>query len=114
MSPNIEDRYAHFLQRLLDKQAMLLEDEAIHLQSDEAMELDQSKVGRLSRMDAMQMQAMSQATEERRKVELEKIKSALQRIENKDYGYCIKCGEDIAEARLEVDPAAPTCIDCAK
>jgi hypothetical protein len=70
VSPPIEERYEHFLQLLLEKQKMLLEDEAIHLASNETVELDQSKVGRLSRMDAMQMQAMSQATEERRKIEL--------------------------------------------
>lgn len=75
--------------------------------------LDQQSVGRLSRMDAMQQQAMAQATERQRAGEIARIKSALQRLEDGDYGYCIECGEEIAEKRLEIDPAATHCIKCA-
>ena len=49
-----------------------------------AVELDQAKVGRLSRMDALQMQAMAQAADRRRALELQKIKSALDRIDSGD------------------------------
>lgn len=79
-----------------------------------AVELDQTKVGRLSRMDAMQAQAMAVETERRRKVELDRIGAALKRIEDGTYGECVACGEDIDLKRLELDPAVPTCIDCAR
>ena len=79
-----------------------------------AVELDQTKVGRLSRMDAMQAQAMAVETERRRKVELDRIGAALDRIEDGTYGECVACGEDIELKRLELDPAVPTCIDCAR
>jgi DnaK suppressor protein len=75
--------------------------------------LDQSSVGRLSRMDAMQSQAMAQETARRRKVQLVRIKAALERIEEGEYGYCAVCDEDINIKRLEVDPAAPFCVSCA-
>ena len=78
------------------------------------VELDQSKVGRLSRMDAMQQQAMAQATARRNELEQERIQMALKRLESGDYGYCVKCEEEIAEGRLRVDPAALVCIDCAR
>ncbi|MBN2426743.1 MAG: TraR/DksA C4-type zinc finger protein [Deltaproteobacteria bacterium] len=78
------------------------------------VELDQSKVGRLSRMDAMQQQAMAQATTRRNELEQERIQMALKRLESGDYGYCVKCEEEIAEARLRVDPATLVCIDCAR
>ena len=52
-------------------------------------------------------------TKRRRELELTKIKSALLRIENEEYGYCLKCDEDISEKRLDIDPAATLCIDCA-
>ncbi len=83
--------------------------------SDDAkpVELDQQKVGRLSRMDAMQVQAMSAETGRRRNVQLERVSSALERIKTNNYGECVKCGEDIAEQRLEADPAAPLCLQCA-
>ena len=78
------------------------------------VELDQSRVGRLSRMDALQSQAMSVETERRRQVELRRIEAALGRIEDGDYGFCVGCGEAIALKRLEFDPTTPICIDCAE
>ena len=78
------------------------------------VELDQSCVGRLSRMDAMQQQAMAQATTRRTEVEKQRIQTALSRMRSGDYGYCVKCDEDISEGRLRVDPATLVCIDCAR
>ncbi len=78
------------------------------------VELDQSRVGRLSRMDALQSQAMSVETDRRRKVELQQIAAALSRIEDGDYGYCVNCGEAIASKRLALNPTTPVCIDCAQ
>lgn len=78
------------------------------------VELDQARLGRLSRMDALQQQAMSQATSRLSDVESTRIKAALERIRSREYGYCVICGEDIAEARLRVDPSVPNCIVCAE
>ncbi len=82
-------------------------------ESRAAVELDQTRVGRLSRMDAMQGQAMAQATEARRQQEVRRIYAALQRLADGEYGACVQCGEEIAPKRLALDPAVPTCIDCA-
>jgi DnaK suppressor protein len=78
-----------------------------------AVDLDQARIGRLSRMDAIQQQAMAQDAERRRRQELHRIEAALKRLEVDDYGYCLACGEPIAAARLELDPAATHCVDCA-
>jgi DnaK suppressor protein len=78
------------------------------------VELDQTKVGRLSRMDAMQQQAMAQASARRTELEAQRIRTALDRLRSGDYGYCMKCEEEIAEGRLRVDPATLICIDCAR
>lgn len=80
---------------------------------DQAVELDQSKVGRLSRMDALQQQAMLDATRIRTQHERVRIQSALSRIEQGEYGRCVQCDEPIAPGRLNFDPATPLCIDCA-
>lgn len=77
------------------------------------VQLDQQKVGRLSRMDAMQMQAMAKAEDERARILLKQIEAALARIERGTYGLCARCGEDIASARLEAAPATPFCQACA-
>lgn len=77
------------------------------------VELDQTSVGRLSRIDAMQVQAMALANQRRRQSELQRVKAALDRIDTDDFGYCQMCGEPIAPARLEHNPAVATCISCA-
>ena len=76
-------------------------------------ELDQQRIGRLSRMDAMRQQAMEDETGRRREKELHRIASALDRLESEDFGYCTACDEPIAFKRLENDPATPLCISCA-
>ena len=101
-------------QRLLQRQSELLELADVSESAAETVDLDQSKVGRLSRMDAMQAQAMSVETNRRRVLELAKIKAALSRIANDEYGFCIHCDESIAFKRLEIDPAATMCIKCAE
>ena len=86
---------------------------AEHQGDRQPLELDQTRIGRLSRMDALQMQAMSRETDRRRGVEIGKIDKALGRLAAGDYGYCVNCGEEIALERLEFDPATLICIDCA-
>lgn len=78
------------------------------------LELDQSRVGRLSRMDAMQQQAMTQAAARLAAREEQRIRTALNRMAAGDYGYCMHCDEEIAEGRLQVDPSVLTCIACAR
>jgi DnaK suppressor protein len=82
-------------------------------ESSQVVELDQAKVGRLTRMDAMQAQAMAQATGQRREQMLRKIEAALSRIDNNDFGVCRVCAEPIPIQRLKIDPTATRCVDCA-
>ena len=77
------------------------------------VELDQQSVGRLSRQDSLQVQAMAKAADARRSAELRRIEAALKRVSEDEYGYCVTCGEDIARKRLELDPASPLCVTCA-
>lgn len=82
-------------------------------QARETVALDQQSVGRLSRMDALQQQAMAQATERHRAAEITRIDKALIRMDEGEYGICENCGEEIAAKRLEIDPAANLCVRCA-
>ena len=77
------------------------------------VELDQSAVGRLSRMGAMQSQAMSIEAKNRRRAQLQRIEDALEKIEKGDYGTCVTCQKDINPQRLEFDPTSLTCVNCA-
>lgn len=100
-------------QRLLDLRAELQAEAAAAEGSADIVELDQSKVGRLSRMDAMQAQAMAQASGQRREATLRRIAAALKRVDDGEYGACLECGEAIKQKRLEFDPTVPLCVDCA-
>ncbi|MCT4655340.1 MAG: TraR/DksA family transcriptional regulator [Cohaesibacter sp.] len=80
----------------------------------DVVQLDQQSVGRLSRMDALQGQAMALAAQHRRSLELDRIEKAFKRLESGDFGYCIQCDGEIALKRLEIDPAASLCIHCAQ
>jgi len=99
---------------LLDQEADELRARERRTEADRApVELDQSAVGRLSRMDAIQQQAMAAAQSRRRAGRLKAIAAALGRIDEDEFGWCETCGDEIAVRRLELDPAAPRCIDCA-
>lgn len=82
-------------------------------EATKAVTLDQSSVGRLSRMDAMQSQAMALESKRRREIQLIRIEAALERIDNGEFGYCASCDEDINICRLQIEPANPFCVDCA-
>jgi DnaK suppressor protein len=101
------------------RQRLLQEKQELHTLSDDAKEargtvkLDQQGVGRLSRMDAMQQQAMALESERRRQMRSKRIDAALQRIDRQEFGYCVKCGDPIPAARLDADPTNPFCVGCA-
>ena len=77
------------------------------------VELDQSSVGRLSRMDAMQQQAMASAQEARRTDRRSILEAALVRLEGDAFGFCEACGDFIGWKRLDLDPTLRRCIGCA-
>jgi len=74
--------------------------------------LDQQSVGRLSRMDAMQQQAMHIANDARRQQRHMALLAALKRMDAGDYGYCHHCDEEIGAGRLAIDPAVTLCVHC--
>ena len=103
-----------FRSRLLDEVEALNAEDAASAEDRGTVHLDQQSVGRLSRMDALQRQAMAEATMRRRAGRVARIEAALARIEEDAFGFCQDCGEDIPAARLELDPSTPLCLSCAK
>ena len=103
-----------FREKLLDRRQTLAEEDRLAEADRQPVALDQDSVGRLSRIDAMQVQAMALAQQRRRQSERTAIDAALRRIDEGEFGYCLKCGQDIALARLEQNPSATTCIECAR
>ena len=99
---------------LIREKENLLSADEISGESRKTVTLDQQSVGRLSRMDALQGQAMNNAIQTRRLQAIAKINAALKRIDEGEYGYCVTCGEEIQEKRLKLDPAVARCTDCSQ
>ncbi len=105
---NIEE----FKRKLLQLQSELREQEKASKESGKVVELDQAKMGRLSRMDAMQLQQMELEEARRRQQRLVKIDGALRRMEAGEYGECFICGEEIDIRRLSFDVTSTRCVGC--
>lgn len=98
---------------LLARRDALDAEDAANRDARDVVELQQDAVGRLSRMDALQQQAMAHAQERRRAAERARIAAALVRLEEGEWGYCLTCGKEIAAARLHHDPSVTQCVECA-
>ena len=102
-----EDRLHALREELLLQKEQTAEDKA-------PVELDQARLGRLSRMDAMQQQAMALELDRRRDVQLKRVEGAFLRLEKGTYGECARCNERIDEKRMDNDPTVFFCIVCAR
>ncbi|MBW3660865.1 MAG: TraR/DksA family transcriptional regulator [Gemmatimonadetes bacterium] len=78
------------------------------------VDLDPGAVGRLSRMDELQNQAMARNLRDREWQRLADLERALERMEKGTYGTCARCGGSIQYARLEAFPEAATCVACSR
>ena len=102
---------------ILKEQLQTTQDELSRLlqlseKSSDIVELDQSSVGRLSRMDAIQQQQMARAGKRRLQLQRAQITKAMNKIADAEYGYCIECDEIIAFARLQIRPESELCVVC--
>lgn len=99
---------------LIEQRLQELEiEEARGLDGQNVVVLDQQSVGRLSRMDALQSQAMAKGLHARRDALRKALVAARGRLDEGEYGYCDDCGDTIAEGRLRADPTAMKCVSCA-
>ena len=105
------DRYRTLLAAQL---AALRDEDRLGHEGQSVVTLDQQAVGRLSRMDALQSQAMAKANQARRDAKKRALLAALTRIDEGEFGYCMDCGDEISEIRLAFDPSVSRCISCAR
>ena len=111
-------------QELTAEQIAELRDDLVQLQRDltetlaageetsKPVALDQSSVGRLTRMDAMQVQQMAKANLRSHQLRLEQAGQALRLVEEGEYGYCRRCEEPVGYPRLKARPETPFCLRC--
>ena len=70
-------------------------------------------LGRLTRMEAMAEQEVSQKILDESKLRLTRLQNALSRIDKPMFGICIECEEPIGIERMKIRPESVRCVECA-
>ena len=71
-------------------------------------------IGRLTRMEAIGSKGISEASLNSAQTKLAKLEAVLDRIENPDFGVCIRCSNPIPKGRMILIPESVTCVVCAE
>jgi DnaK suppressor protein len=77
-----------------------------------AVQVDTS-IGRLSRADAMLTQEMAKEARRRMEQRLIKLRHALARLDQGEFGLCVRCKQEIGFERLQIQAEALVCAHCA-
>ena len=111
----IQNHELKIIKKIINDRLKILTFEGeVNKDASNTVELDQQSIGRLSRMDALQQQAMATAMSVRKQNEKRSLEEALYRMNQGDYGDCIDCGEAIELRRLKLKPSVLKCLDCMK
>ncbi len=81
-------------------------------EDSEVVSLEQS-IGRIARMEAIYAQQTAMELKQRQKNRVKAVEQALKKIGQGRYGICARCRKPIAEERLEIQPEAVVCVQCA-
>lgn len=73
----------------------------------------ENAIGRVSRMDAINNKSVNDAALRKVKTKLNNLQIALGKIDDTDFGRCIKCRKMIPIERILLVPQAITCVKCA-
>ncbi len=106
-----ESQLQGFHQRLLAAKA---DTEALLVQTaNDSKPVDMElPIGRLTRIDAIQMQGMAQMNRHQLEIRLRQIDASLMAYQGGTFGICRHCKEPVGLGRLEVLPETPFCLAC--
>ena len=71
-------------------------------------------IGRISRMDAINNKSVTEAAMRQAQEKLCNLQRVLSKIDDKDFGICIKCHKPIPLGRILIRPESLECVNCAK
>ena len=74
----------------------------------------ENAIGRISRMDAIHNKSVVEAALRKSKEKLEKLNNALSKINDDDFGLCIRCHKPIPLGRILIMPQARICVACSR
>lgn len=109
MNTETLNRFKRRIENAIEELRLALEEGG---ERTDPVQLDTS-IGRLSRMDAIQSQQMALALKQRQREQLQRLSRALDRVADGSYGQCKRCRDSISIERLEAQPDAVFCVNCA-
>ena len=71
-------------------------------------------IGRLTRMEAISSQGISEASLNSSKAKLTKLEKTLGKIDLPDFGICVRCSNSIPHERSMLIPESVLCVRCAE
>ena len=74
----------------------------------------ENAIGRVSRMDAINNKSVVEAALRKAEEKLNKLKLVLDKVDDADFGICIRCGEPIPIGRVLLMPQSRNCVRCAQ
>lgn len=74
----------------------------------------ENAIGRVSRMDAINNRSVNESALKKASLKLNNLKIALTKLDDVDFGICIKCNKEIPLGRTLLMPHAISCVQCAR
>jgi DnaK suppressor protein len=71
-------------------------------------------IGRVSRMDAINNRSVNEASLRQAETKLANLKRALSKVDDDDFGICLKCQNPIPVGRILIRPESFLCVNCAQ
>lgn len=72
----------------------------------------ENAIGRISRMDAINNKSVNEASLRQSRDKHKKLQEALSKVDEPDFGICMRCGQPIPEGRIMLMPHAKKCVRC--
>jgi DnaK suppressor protein len=108
MTPEDRKKLKQEIAREIERQKHLIESLMVTsrpVQPDKA-------IGRLTRMEAIQSKSISEATLNSAREKLVKLETAFKKVEQDEFGICIRCSHPIPLARIMLMPESVLCVAC--
>ncbi|WP_299337829.1 TraR/DksA C4-type zinc finger protein [uncultured Psychroserpens sp.] len=71
-------------------------------------------IGRVSRMDAINNKSVNEASLRQAEQKLINLNRVLSKIDDDDFGICLKCKQSIPIGRILIRPQSLLCVNCAR
>lgn len=101
------------LEDRIHEQIELISQDIVNLVEETKPVAPDDAYGRVSRMDAISSKSVSEASLRMARTKLERLKTALTKLDDPKFGKCTACGKSIQPKRLMFLPESTRCVNCA-